>query len=153
MRWKKSMTTIHKEINPFSHLLKILTRTIIYKNKFIKKDNKLEPIEQLFEKEGYAKMFTSPERRLHVNQVSPRGKEMMLWIMYELEPGCDYIWINRERYMKEQKIATPNTFRAAVYQLIEADIIRDTPSKDWYWINPHYFFRGDRIKKYITNQE
>lgn len=111
----------------------------------------LIPVIQDVEATPITKVFVTPERRKIVNFLSPKAKSFFLWLMYELDAGKDYTWINKDRYMKELEITSVNTIKDAIKELHRYALISPTVIKDVYWINPDFFFRGDRIRKYPKN--
>lgn len=78
---------------------------------------------------------------------TPKAKDLCWFIIYELNSQQDWLWINKERYMKESHVSL-NTYKAAVLELDRYGILQPTVYKDTYWVNPMFFFHGDRIKKY-----
>ena len=93
-------------------------------------------------------LFLHTGVRGRVTNLSPRSKELFLWLIFELSDGLDYVKIDRGRYMLDCGISSVNTFLGAMRGLVKWGIINPTPKKDIYWINPGVFFRGDRIEKY-----
>jgi len=83
-----------------------------------------------------------------INALSDKAQRLFLWLIYELDPGKDYLWINQTRYMEEQGIKSINTYKDAVKELVKFKIIGLSVVKSVYWINPVIFFRGSRIDKY-----
>lgn len=100
------------------------------------------------EKTKFAKMYCSAERRIIIMNCSPRAKELILWVMFEINSNEDYIWINKERYMKEASIVSVNTYKDALLELIRYGVLALSGIPSVYWINPDIFFKGDRVKKY-----
>jgi hypothetical protein len=79
-----------------------------------------------------------------------RAKELYLWVMYELDKNEDFVWINVQRYMEECNVSSMTTYRDTVKDLQKSLIISPTTIKDVYWINPLFFFNGNRLEKYET---
>jgi hypothetical protein len=96
----------------------------------------------------YTKVFKTPQLRAYVNNLSDKAQRLYLWLMYEIETGKDYLWINRTRYMEESGIKSITTVTNALNELHRYAFIVPTIIKDVYWINPQLFFSGSRIKKY-----
>ena len=112
----------------------------------------VEPIE--LEYERYVKVFVEADKRKQMAKIGAPARDLFLWIMYELESGKDYLWINKEAYMKEMDVRSINTYKAAVIELIKQNMIAASGIVDGvYWINPRMFFCGDRKKKYPNNVE
>jgi hypothetical protein len=134
-------------VNPFSESLQILmsNNTTHVKNKFGEDDK----IVANYESVRYTKVFDQTGVKALVASLSIRAKELYLHIMYSLESGEDILWIHRGRYMGMYGIRSVNTYKDSVKDLAEKGFIYPHVSlKDVYWINPHYFFKGDRRMKY-----
>jgi len=104
-----------------------------------------------YEATPYCKVFADAARRLHMVELTPRGKDLLMWLIYEIKPGKDWLHLNKERYMAENKISSINTYKAALKELIKKRFIGITVEIDYYWLNPHYFFNGNRIKAFPEN--
>ena len=99
------------------------------------------------EDEPFTKIYSSSALRKNLMGCTPKSKDLLWFIVYELESGKDWLWINRQRYMEESNVSL-NTYKAAIQELVRYNFIQVTLYTDVYWINPMYFFKGDRIKKY-----
>jgi hypothetical protein len=119
----------------------INTKTII---DILKGISKIEGLDNT----QFTKVYCSPENRKIRNAFSLRAKEMYLWLLDEIEYGKDYIWINKDRYMKEMNISSMNTYKDALNELIRYGHLTETITKGVYWINPEFFFKGNRVTKY-----
>jgi hypothetical protein len=123
-----------------------VTRT---RRDIINKFGNADYIEGQFESVRYTKVFDQTGVKALVSSLSIRAKELYLHILYSIESGEDILWIHRSRYMVTYKISSVNTYKDAVRNLAENGFIYPHVSlKDVYWINPHYFFKGDRANKY-----
>lgn len=139
--------------NPFTavELFQIPTRRY-ETSSFDKKGDVFLPAVRVSEYQDYTKLYAEPAFRLRTNKLSLRAKEMFLWIMYTIKAGQETIWINRERYMKEMGISSNTTVLTTIKDLIKLNYLAKTAEgKDMYFINPKYFFQGDRLKKYHKN--
>jgi len=96
------------------------------------------------------KVFTPFEYREYISMLSKDAKCLMLWLLYELTPGQDWFQLNRKRYVDETKLSYVD-LNNSVTHLCNAAVICPTTIKDCYWINPSFFFAGDRISKYPDN--
>lgn len=101
----------------------------------------------LAEREEYSKVYTHCKKREYVMSMPPRAHSLFLFIMYELVVGQDWLWLNKDRYMGESEISL-NTYKAALLDLVKYNVITPTIYVDTYWINPKFFFSGNRLKKY-----
>ncbi len=99
------------------------------------------------EKEVYTKLYKTSEKRKLFFSLREKSRSLLTWIFYTIKPGEDIIFLNKDLYMKEANVSI-NTFKEAVKELIETKFICNTDIKEYYWINPVYFFSGNRLKKY-----
>lgn len=104
-----------------------------------------------YEYTSYTKLFCSPERRFETNKLSPRSKELLLWIMYQIPNAQEFIWINKKMYMEESNITSIDTYKKCIKELVINDFLTPTIKLDVYWINPDKFFKGNRLEKYPDN--
>ncbi len=106
----------------------------------------------LFEATPYTKIFTNTidgvMPRKKVTNLNDKAQRLYLWLIYEIDSGKDYIWINQARYMEEQGIKSINTYKDAIRELVMNKFLAISVVKSVYWINPAYFFKGSRINKY-----
>lgn len=148
---KPDTSKLDKLPNPFTNTLVIETRTLTNNTQFIQDEGILNHVTYTVETDPITKLYTNSNKRLEVNKLPPQASKMFLWIMYTIEAGKDYLWINKERVMKEMDISSINTFKKCIEELVSHQIIHVTAIKDTYWINPTYFFKGDRSRKYPKN--
>lgn len=103
----------------------------------------------LLEGEEYAKIFTTAANRKLLSGLSPRGVHLLMWLIYKVIKKCDLIHIDRHSYMKEAGISRQETYMHAIADLVMAKILYRYPLySDLYFINPHVFFKGNRLLKY-----
>ena len=138
--------------NPCVSSLEVPVKTLVMKHQFQqdKDDNTLVNVEIQVEALHFSRIYVTSERRKLVSALSMSAKELYLWIMYEIETGEDALWINKDRFMEENNTSL-NTFKKAVEELVRYAFIAYTIVKEVYWINPDFFFKGDRMKKYPKN--
>ena len=120
------------------------------------KGNKVHQLKEIeLEQDRFTKVYTRPEARKSVAMLSPAAKSLLIWIIFELEPAQDWLWINSQRYMDENCLSSVNTYKTAVEELCRCLFIYAALSKykDTYWINPRLLFCGSRINKYPNNIE
>jgi hypothetical protein len=140
---------LDSRINPFTYSLEIKLKRFENTAAFERDDEII--LHQFYTRESTPKvsLYVKPEHRLIQNSLLSCAKELLLWLLYVLETNKDYIWINRMRYMSETSTSL-NTYKKAVDNLERYGFIDKAPVKDTYWINPEFFFKGDRRKKYPT---
>lgn len=132
---------------------KIIVRKMIEGGKYRQDGDVLIPLEVEVEKEDYVKVYVKPENRKIINALTDTSKRLYIWIMYNIEHGSDWIWINKKLFMSEVHISSLNTYKKAVEELARYNLIHFTAIKDVFWINPRLFFAGSRVNKYPKNVE
>jgi hypothetical protein len=153
-------------INPFLNTLKLKARHYRKSNKLLKLDNvKLEDDivtigktitnedVYLVEKHEKVSVYTESALRLHIHGMSSKAKSLLFWIMYEADYGKDYMWINVQRYLLETD-SSLNTYKTALIELNRNAILMPILGlTNMFWINPIFFFKGNRLTKYKSNIE
>ena len=137
-------------INPFVSSLIISVKELELHNAYRQEEEIWIPVMNEVEATPFTKMFVTAERRIIISNLSTSAKELYLWIMFEIDPGRDALWINKERFLEENHTSL-NTYKKAVDELIRYAIIVQSAESGVYWFNPDFFFRGDRINKYPKN--
>lgn len=151
-RFKKlKLTEKDLGINPFTETLKIEVRKLVVPHCYKREGDLFIPLTKQLEKATITKFYNTAESRLLINKLPLRSKELLLWVMHEIEYGKDWIQINKERYMLECCITAIDTYKNAVKELVKYKLLNITVVKDVYWINPSLYFKGDRVEKYPYN--
>lgn len=136
-------------INPFTSNLTIFITKKEQKviNKFGEEDIKDFDLEATH----YTKVFGVEGAQQQVGDLPIRCKELYLFLIHGLKPAQDIIRIDRKEYMKQMGIKSVNTYKKAVMGLCDGLYIQPHHNPKFvsvYWINPHYFFKGSRVRKY-----
>lgn len=76
----------------------------------------------------------------------PRGRDLFLYIMYHLPENQDYINLKLANVRKHTGISI-NSIVTALRDLQDLNIICPK-AQSVYWVNPHYFFSGNRVEYY-----
>lgn len=107
----------------------------------------------LQETEPYTRFYINAAHRQIMANLSASAKCLLLWMIYEVESGKDWCWFNRNTFIKDHGYSDDRTYRNAVEDLMRCGIITMVGMglKDVFWINPRFFFRGDRKSKYKNN--
>ena len=135
-------------INPFRGNLRISSSILEFKDSYqMLEEGSLINATKIVDNTPSCRLFTLSNNRLYVSKLTLSGKELFLWIMFSVEPGKEVLWINKDRYMVENSTSI-NTYKRAIEDLVKNAVIAFTVVKDVYWINPLYFFNGDRLKMY-----
>lgn len=130
-------------INPFLHLISIPCKR--YKG-----DGEGKGV--LLEDSKYTKVFVSATHRKHAAKMSDCAFGMLWWIVNELVPAKDYLWINKKRYMEERGLKSMKTVNKALAELDNNRFIDEIKGmKDVYFINAAFIYCGSRINAYPDN--
>lgn len=149
-RVKKRPDLENAGINPFTSdlIIKVNKKHYNVMNKFDNPDK----LEFTLEATPYCKVFEIAGCKQKMIDLPIRAKELLLYLIHSIDGAMDIIWIPRTGYMESNSIRSVNTFKEAVKALADQLYIYPHASlKDVYWINPNYFFKGDRIRKYPNN--
>lgn len=147
-------------LNPFVRELIILANEVVEEkhlfearsytdNVFVTAGEKRK-LNFILEKQAYTKIYVSASFRKQVAGLKNCTKSLFLWLSYEIKPSKDYIVLNVDRYKKESDV-THNTMMVGIIELINNSIIGKTKFDNVYWINPAYFFSGNRMRKYPSS--
>ena len=103
----------------------------------------------LLEGQEYTKLFVGIETRALISSLSPRGSHLLLWLMLKVIRRHDLIWIDRKQYMLDSGISRSETCMSAIVDLVFSRVLVKAPQySGLYFINPHIFFKGNRLQKY-----
>jgi hypothetical protein len=138
-------------VNPLAESLKVNV-TRVYDSSKLKadKDGIMLPVWHDLERQQCVKLFYSPTAKLIISKLKPAGKDLLYYILYNLDGGCDYIVLDKDKYMRMHDVHSVNTYKKAIAELCKVGLIYPNVSypKLVFWINPNYFFSGSRTTKY-----
>lgn len=101
--------------------------------------------EQITDSKSYTKLFVDNLDLLM--KLSGTGLRVLVYAMSTIRPLSQTAILNMADIQYVAKINSPNTIRAAISELIEANIIaQKLGSNIEYWINPNVFFNGNRLR-------
>lgn len=135
--------------NPYLYTLQIpVTKIITSKEKVETAEGVW--VDKTFYKEKTPKVeiYIHEAARSNVAGISDKAQRLYLHILYSLKRNQEWIYLNKEFYMRENKVASLTTFYDAIKELQRYEYIQKTVTKEVYWINPHRFFPGNRVVKY-----
>ena len=98
----------------------------------------------------FIKVFRTKQRRLIVSKLSGSAMKLLEWIRFVIPHGQDYLWINKVMFMEENTMSL-NTYNKALKELCMVCILNKVVRYDCYWINPDFFFFGNRVTKFPKN--
>lgn len=155
MRKKGRKPEINEELmglNPFLGSLYIAVNRVTFEKQYERdKDGVWLPVEKELEVDESCKVYLDKEKRINMISLSARAKDLLLWIIYESKNSSEWIWINKSRYMEEGRVSSINTYKSALVELIRTGYLLGSVIRDVYWINPKYFFNGNRVNKFTDN--
>ena len=109
-----------------------------------------DTMEVLVETTRYTKVFVTPVARKLISSLPSRAKDLLLWCIYTVDSGDDFVKINVARYKGECGVCH-NTYLRAIDDLVAACIFAPTVFTNVYWVNPEVFFKGNRLTKFKDN--
>lgn len=139
-----------KELKLLTNPLSVTDFTIyINKSKYWKKDatGKAVEMESELEAARITKVYIKSANRINVFNMDIKARDLFHWVTYNIESGEDFIWINYPRYMQEARVSL-NTYKSALIELIDANLLAISKIKGVYWLNPRYKYNGSRVNKY-----
>lgn len=138
--------------NPFIGTLSIKVAKRTDKARYVNSDGEgYVNKDYMMEDEVPVRMYVSPERRRIICRLSPNAAKLLEWCVQEFEINKDWFWLNKARYMDETGIAY-NTYKRSVKELQGKGILLKTAITDVFWVNPHYYFRGNRVNFYSKHE-
>lgn len=93
------------------------------------------------DKTPFIKVFTETTTWL---DIMPPITRVLFYFLKQLEYKKNTVRISRAKCIKEAKICM-RTLDNSIVGLIEGGCIKETGEKNVYWINPVYFYKGDRL--------
>lgn len=137
--------------NPFSETLEVKVSQIEDKSKtLVIPDGEKVPMHYYVEKDKSTRIYLSAANRETVMGLSTGAMRMYVFILHDIKPASDWITVLPEWY-KENGGKSLNVYKQAIAELVEAKYITPTLYKWTYWINPRFFYPGNRINKYPDN--
>lgn len=128
-------------LNPFVNDIFVL-----YERKYYREE-KIYIIDEV-KKVSLYKFRTRKEMILKLN---PKSCQLILYIIACIADRSDVVYINRQRYIEGAGISA-KTFERCMSEVIRKKIVAHYVGKrNTYWINPDYFYAGNRLIKYPDN--
>lgn len=139
-------------INPFSYSLQVEVTKLVSTDEIKDDGHTTITRELLIEHRAYTKLFYCTGCKDIIYNLSPQGKSLYIFVLYNLTAGKDYIQLNSQWYMTKNNVKSINTFKDALKELCRYCFLQQSADyNDVYWINPSLFFHGSRIKKFPKN--
>lgn len=141
-------------INPFIEKLDIETICYVVKQKHSKdplqlhNDNRLPDYQRVSYAEFGDKTTITNRDKLSpiLERLSPVGSKLLLFILFKLGKDTSKINLSNARLKKELNIEKSSS-SSARSELSKLDLIQKF-RKDEYWINPLYFWSGNKVKHF-----
>lgn len=81
-------------------------------------------------------------------ELKSNARDLLLYVVYNIKQDTDFISLKHDKVCKEMFCSKP-TLISAIKQLADVAIICKK-SQSEYWVNPHYIFKGNRMKFYAA---
>jgi len=140
--------------NPFRQELVIPVTEIVRDIEYTKTEDGVIINKVLYaEKTQKVELYIHPDSGNNVAGLSDKAQRLFLHILYTMKSKQDWIYMNTEHYMKRNEIKSMTTVSNAITELCRYQFILKSHIKGVYWINPHRFFPGSRLRKYESNKK
>lgn len=104
----------------------------------------------LVEKQEKMSVFEIPFiENVLFKEIKSNGRDLLLFIMYNLQKETDYISLKPDRTCNQMDIVKA-TYYSAIRQLMDIAVICKKSGTD-YWVNPRYLYKGSRLDYYNKN--
>ena len=108
-------------------------------------------LNKLVEKETHINIYMNPLRRKIYMNLSLSAHKLLRYIEGILRFNEDSFHLNIDKFMEESFIKSRTTVYEGITELRRYAFIAPTTKRSNYWINPQYFFYGNRKDKYPNN--
>lgn len=146
--------------NPFVQSFRLKTVLKTYSNKYVPKPiNESNEIHTRYktildsveiEQQSKVSVYYIPYvENILFKELKPSGRDLLLYIIYNIGSNTDVIKLKLEKVSKEMQISRP-TLISAIKQLASISVICKKAQSE-YWVNPHFVFKGNRIVFYQTH--
>lgn len=98
------------------------------------------------EQEKTSVYYITYKNNVIFKELTSTGRDMLLYIIYNIQFDEDTIDLNIIKICKEMNISK-STYYRGIDELRDISLLTKR-EKQIYWINPHFIFKGDRIKFY-----
>jgi len=146
---ERSKALVAKPRNPFIEKIAIPTNIVVREVKingnFTLEGRQYEIISRS-EFEAPTKLFNKKALKSSIisNKLSSDACRVLLYILTSVSPKATSFAMNKETMMDDLSFTASN-YAYPLVELQEAGII-DKKDSGYYWLNPMYFFSGDRVK-------
>jgi len=151
---------VEKSTNPYVFITNLRV-PVIQVIKDVKKDEDTGEYlidEYFFEAADYNRIYTSPTLRNSVFSLSEKARDLYLMMLYMMNADYEYIIMSYKKVNElyrstgAKKDLNLRVFKETMKELVAHTILDlKDKAKEQYWINPNYFFQGDRSKKWPDN--
>jgi hypothetical protein len=119
-----------------------------------KRDTDGDFLEEVYkvEREPKCHVYTRSSNRKVICGMGGAAKDIFLYVLFKLEYGKDWIWLNRSGCMNDSGIKAVVTYDKGIEELVRCGVLSLVFGyDDVFWINPVYLFNGSRVKKFPSN--
>ena len=111
-------------------------------------------VTQRLDRGEFVKVYTNELK--HLLGLRPTALKVLVYMLHEVQntPNSDSLylaWQMAEKYFAEQEIRIGRTaYQAALLQLIQREVIAESTLPYYYWLNPRFYWNGDRYSFWRT---
>lgn len=138
------------EVSPFASRTKVKAKFNLQEIQSSNSDIVLAR-KRAFQSNEYTKLIISPELNLaSYYRISNLAKTLLQFIVHDcLEYNTPTFRLKLEEFMILIKFKTKNKIYTAVHELVDVEYIAKTNTREIYWINHNFFYKGNYL---ITKQ-
>jgi len=102
------------------------------------------------ERSQFVKLYTREMKRIF--ELRPTSLKILQYLLAEMQkwPNADSIylhWFSADRYFQEQDIGVSRaSFQRGMLDLLHKNIIAESVEPNRFWLNPAFFWNGDRYR-------
>lgn len=130
--------------------VKVLLREVNHKL-VIDEDTEMNLVNKLdFEADDKLKFYTDNKRKNTCKMLTPSASKLLLFILFKLEKNQDFVKFTIEQ-AEDFTDFSVNTILKYIKELEEHAFIK-RKGREAYWINPRFFFKGNRLEYFKQSQ-
>jgi len=119
----------------FDNMQVLCKRCNLEKSNIDDTDYRNDKLELMLDASPYALIVATPHNRHLTNSLTGKALSLFLWIIHTRNGDNNSYKFDKSRYMKENSIKSRNTFKNAIQELVEKEILFLTDKKLTFKVN------------------
>lgn len=144
--------------NPFwrPHEVAIGTKKVTIDSGYVTKDATGQTLDfaaihrvEIVDEDRFVKLFT--QNMHHFFDLTPASQKLLQYVLLEVQdnPRCEGIyveWIQVQKFIEKFNYKMGRaTYHRAILEMLEKGFLAESERANYFWINVHLFFNGDRM--------